>query len=169
MVTDSVTYVLAGDADYVTDSSVVLRARNIGSCVAIAAVDPAQGVGGILHALLPDARIDPFSSDSLSFNPYKYIPTGIPLFLRHIFDMGAEHRTLRVFTFGGYNLLAQNDQLTFGQRNIVAVRRVLWQEGVLIHRQRLGGGGPLHFVQLDMDQHMVTTFHRKLGRTEYGT
>lgn len=156
------------DAVYTTDRHEVIRARNIGSCMGLAALDPDNGVGGLLHALLPDARIDPFPADSISFNPYKYITTGVPLFLRHIFDMGAEHESLCLYAVGGAELIQDEIDFKTGYRNIVTLRRILWQEGVLMHANAFKGSSR-RSLELDMTGLEVTVMDFKAGVTVYGT
>lgn len=134
----------------------------------LAALDPQNRVGALLHALLPDARIDPFSADSLAFNPYKYITTGVSLYLRHVFDMGASHQSLLLFAIGGADLIPDDTDIKLGYRNIVALRRTLWQEGVLLYEHDFGGDTP-RSVELNMSEETVFVTNRKKGRTAYGT
>ncbi len=154
------------DAEYTTDRHAVLKARNVGSCIALAALDRANMVGGLLHVLLPDARIDPFSADTIAFNPYKYISSGVSLYLRHIFDMGATHDTLCLYAFGGAELVPDTMDFKLGHRNIVTLRRSLWQEGVLLTKYDFGGDTP-RSIQLDMDEQVIHMRNRKGGSTTY--
>lgn len=50
----------------------VLVAYGIGSCVAVGVYDPRLGIGGLLHAVLPEA-----GSAANGSSPGKYVNTGI--------------------------------------------------------------------------------------------
>ena len=118
------------------DPEASIVAHALGSCIGVAAHDPVSGVGGILHFLLPDSRKDPERAKEL---PASYADTGIPMLLRAMERMGAERRRIRVRLAGGAQLLPGEVQTTVGTRNYMAARKLLWQLGVMVEMEAVGG------------------------------
>jgi len=61
----------------------------LGSCIGVTLYDPLIRVGGLLHFMLPDSQIDPQKSQK---NPWMFADTGIPLFFRGAYKLGAEKK-----------------------------------------------------------------------------
>lgn len=118
------------------DRSTQLVTYALGSCIAIGAHDPAAGVGGLLHFMLPDSRQD---AERAKAQPAMYADTGIPLLLRSLEQLGADRRRLRVRLAGGAQILSDNAQLAVGKRNYMAARKLLWQLGVMVEMEAVGG------------------------------
>jgi len=116
------------------EASIVTYA--LGSCIGVGAYDPVSGVGGLLHFLLPDSRHDP---DRAMTQPASYADTGIPLLLRAMERIGADRRRMRVRLAGGAQLLEDSAQLAVGKRNYMAARKLLWQMGVIVEMEAVGG------------------------------
>lgn len=116
------------------DASIVTYA--LGSCIGVGAYDTAAGVGGLLHFLLPDSRQDPSRAEA---QPASYADTGIPLLLRAMERMGADRRRMRVRLAGGAQILNDQAQLAVGKRNYLAARKLLWQLGVMVEMEAVGG------------------------------
>ena len=108
----------------------------LGSCIAVGAHDPVSGVGGLLHFLLPDSRQDAARAQE---KPATYADTGIPLLLRTMERMGADRKRMRVRLAGGAHLLSDGAQLAVGKRNYMAARKLLWQLGVMVEMEAVGG------------------------------
>ncbi|MFN0102761.1 MAG: chemotaxis protein CheD [Bryobacteraceae bacterium] len=108
----------------------------LGSCIGVGAHDPVSGVGGLLHFLLPDSRQDP---ERALTHPASYADTGIPLLIRSMERMGADRRRVRVRLAGGARILNDNAQLAVGKRNYLAARKLLWQMGVMVEMEAVGG------------------------------
>lgn len=115
-------------------SSIVTYA--LGSCIGVGAYDPESGVGGLLHFLLPDSRQDPERAQS---HPASYADTGIPLLLRSMERLGADRRRIRVRLAGGAQIIDDGAQLAVGKRNYLAARKLLWQLGVMVEMEAVGG------------------------------
>jgi chemotaxis protein CheD len=116
------------------DASIVTYA--LGSCIGVGAFDPVTGVAGLLHFLLPDSRQDP---ERAMGQPASYADTGIPLLIRAMERMGADRRRIRVRLAGGAQILSDNAQLAVGKRNYMAARKLLWQLGVMVEMEAVGG------------------------------
>ena len=108
----------------------------LGSCIGVALYDPLVRVGGLLHFMLPDSQIDPPKSQK---NPWMFADTGIPLFFREAYKLGAEKKRIRVKVVGGSRVLDDSSYFNIGKRNYLALRKIFWTNNVLIHAEDVGG------------------------------
>jgi chemotaxis protein CheD len=109
----------------------------LGSCLGLAVYDPSAVVGGILHAMLPNAKVSPEKAKS---NPYMFIDTGTPAFFQELYKMGAKKENLTVKVCGGASIgQTTDDCFQIGKRNIIVLRKLLWINGVMIAGQDIGG------------------------------
>jgi chemotaxis protein CheD len=108
----------------------------LGSCIGLAVYDPVAHVGGLLHYMLPDSSIDPSRGRD---NPYKFADTGIPLLLSRVCERGASKRRLIVLVAGAADMIAVIGGFEIGKRNYMALRKLLWKSGLLIHGEAVGG------------------------------
>jgi chemotaxis protein CheD len=128
------------------DAADVLITYALGSCVAVAIYDPATHVGGLLHFMLPEAPSDALKAGR---NPYMFADSGVPLLFRAAYLKGAEKRRLRVRAAGGAQVMDPDGVFKIGQRNCLALRKILWKAGVLVHGEETGGNSA-RTVRLDM-------------------
>ncbi len=110
----------------------------LGSSLGITVFDPEHRVGGMLHAMLPDSSIDP---EKGSENPFMFIDTGVPRLFHECYRLGARKQSLVVKVAGGASsrAAAETDYFRIGERNFVALRRILWRNNVLIKTHDVGG------------------------------
>jgi chemotaxis protein CheD len=118
------------------DSTIVTHA--LGSCVAVCLWDPETRVGAMLHFLLPESRVNP---ERAKKQPGTFADTGIPLLIQDAMQRGLIKKRCRAHLFGGAAVGAQGG-LDVGKRNALAARRLLWQHGIFIHAEALGGTDP---------------------------
>ena len=118
------------------DATIVTHA--LGSCVAVCLWDPEARVGAMLHFLLPESRVNP---DRAKKQPGTFADTGIPLLIQEAMQRGLNKKRCRAHLFGGAAVGAQGG-LDVGKRNVLAARRLLWQHGIFIHAEALGGTDP---------------------------
>jgi chemotaxis protein CheD len=114
----------------------VLATYALGSCIGLAVHDPAAGVGGLLHFMLPDSAID---RDRGRENPWMFADTGIPMMLERLCARGASKRRLTVRVAGGTSMMDQENVFDIGRRNYLALRKILWKAGVMVHGEAVGG------------------------------
>jgi chemotaxis protein CheD len=114
----------------------VLTTFALGSCIGLAVHDAKAAVGGLLHFMLPDSSIHPARGME---NPYMFADTGIPLLLKEAYQRGAQKRRLTVYAVGGAQMLDQEGVFEIGKRNYLAMRRILWKAGILLHSEAIGG------------------------------
>ena len=107
----------------------------LGSCIAIIIYDPVVRVGGLLHYLLPDSTIDPEKAVKA---PFTYADTGIPKLFHSVYALGAEKKRLLVQAAGGAQVLA-SELFQVGKRNQLAMKKIMWRAGVLVHNEEVGG------------------------------
>ena len=115
----------------------VLVAYGLGSCVAICFYDPAVGVGGMLHALLPSL---PNGRQDLE-NPAKFVDRGVPLLVEALQEFNAKPNRLVTQLCGGAQLLIipGEDGLSIGERNVQAAEEALRAAGFRIQARATGG------------------------------
>ncbi len=128
-----------GDCKVSSDSSDVLVTHALGSCIAVLLYDASAKVAGLLHYMLPESRLDEEKAYRL---PYTFADTGIPLLLENVFRLGATKSRLVAIAAGGAQMLDPNGTFNIGHRNLLALRKVFWKSGVIVHREEVGGTNP---------------------------
>lgn len=108
----------------------------LGSCIAVAIHDPVSLVGGLLHLMLPESGLDKAKAEK---NPYMFADTGVPLLFRQAYRAGADKKRLVVRMAGGAQVMDAAGMFNIGKRNCLAVRKILWQAGVMISSEAVGG------------------------------
>jgi chemotaxis protein CheD len=139
------------DCHVSNDAQNVLLTYALGSCIGVSIYDPVAQVGRMLHYMLPEA-----SSDALSCgkSPYMFADTGIPMLFHEAFQKGADKRRLRVRVAGGAQINDQNGVFNIGHRNCLAVKKILWKAGVMVHSEETGGKNA-RTMRLDMSSGRV--------------
>jgi len=118
----------------------IIVTHALGSCLGIAIHDPVAEVGGILHVALPLSSMAP---EKAKANPYMFVDTGLPRFFREAYAAGAVKGRLVIKVAGGANLSnSRNDRFAIGKRNCVMLRKLFWQNGVLVDAEDVGGDIP---------------------------
>ena len=130
---------IVGVADMVIsakcDDQIITHA--LGSCLGITVYDPVAKVGGMLHVMLPLSSID---TKKASENPYMFVDTGVPRLFLECYKLGAQKQRLSVKVAGGASTGGdREDFFQIGKRNFVALRKLLWKNGVLIDAYEVGG------------------------------
>jgi chemotaxis protein CheD len=112
-----------------------LSALGLGSCIGVAAYDPAVKVAGMAHVMLSD------SSMSTAPGPAgKYADTAIPALVEEMVRLGADPGRLVIKIAGGAQMFASGGgNLNIGARNAVAVRAALTAAGLKVKAADTGG------------------------------
>lgn len=110
----------------------------LGSCLGVSIYDPVAKVGGLLHLMLPMSKMQ--QNDSKK-SPLRYVETGVPLLFKACYALGAEKSRIIVKVAGGASVQMVDEEsvLRIGKRNIVALKRVLMTNRVLINASDVGG------------------------------
>lgn len=118
------------------DPNATLITYSLGSCIGIAIYDASARVGGMLHYMLPESSISPEKAKAA---PAMFADTGIPKLFRAAYELGASKARLIVKVAGGSQLLDDNGTFNIGKRNYLALRKILWTNGVMIKAEDVGG------------------------------
>ena len=118
------------------DPGAELVTYSLGSCLGITVYDPLEQVGGLLHIMLPDSKIDPVKA---ARKPYMFVDTGVPRLFQAVCNLGAERSRLAIKVAGGTHSLDQKEVFNIGKRNQHALARLLARNGYAIQGQDIGG------------------------------
>ena len=121
----------------------------LGSCLGITVWDPAAGVGGMLHVMLPSSAID---AGKAARNPAMFVDAGVPLLFKKSYELGAKKERLVVRVAGGAfsGAREEDDQFQIGKRNFLTLRKLLWKNNVLLHAHDVGGCQTSRTMRLDL-------------------
>ncbi len=105
----------------------------LGSCVSVCLWDPASGIGGINHYMLPL-----WNGDGLASPRYGNI--AIAKLIDKMLDLGADRSRLRAKVFGGGDVLKVTSAfMNIGARNVILAQDVLREEQIPIISADTGG------------------------------
>ncbi len=110
----------------------------LGSCLGIVVYDPVANVAGMLHVMLPTGTID---ANKMQEKPAMFVDSGIPVLFKECYKLGAKKERMVVKVAGGAHAGASEeaDRFQIGKRNMIALRKLLWKNGVLVHAHDTGG------------------------------
>lgn len=134
------------------DPESTLITYSLGSCLGVVIYDPFAKVGGLLHVMLPESGNDKTSG---TFNPYKYVDTGVPILFKEAYKYGATKSRLIVKVAGGAQILDDSGYFNIGKRNIAALRKIFWKNGVMIEKEHVEGS-VARTVRMKIDTGEVT-------------
>lgn len=118
------------------DPAARITTYSLGSCIGVTLWDAQVKVGGMLHYMLPASELAPEKAEKF---PAMFCDTGVPRLFRAAYELGATKRNLIVKVVGGSQLLDENDAFNIGKRNYLALRKILWKNGVMIESEDVGG------------------------------
>lgn len=127
------------DAKVSTNIEEVLVTHSLGSCIGVSVYDPVAKIGGMLHYQLPDSKIDKAKAEN---NPFMFADTGMARLVNHMLKMGAKKNRLKVKICGGAAMNGSPNGFDIGNRNHLAIRKVLWKNGMFIDSEDVGGSSP---------------------------
>lgn len=127
------------DAKVSSDPSVVLATYSLGSCIGVTLYDPLKKIAGMLHFQLPTSTID---SQRAKQNPLMFADTGFDLLLKEMINSGSEKKRLKVRMAGAAQMLNDSKLFDIGRRNHAAMRKILWQHGLFVDAEHIGGTVP---------------------------
>lgn len=109
---------------------------SLGSCIAVIIFDPAAGVGGMLHYMLPESSIDP---EKARRNPCMFADTGITHLFKSSYQIGARKENIVVKAVGGAQVFDPEGLFNIGKRNYLAMRKIFWKNNMAIAAEHVGG------------------------------
>ncbi len=140
------------DAKVSNDPSDVLVTYSLGSCIGVCLYDPVTTVGGMLHYQLPSSKMDEERARS---KPLMFADTGMTLLLNKMTSMGANKNRMHVRLAGGAAMATGPQGFDIGKRNYLAIRKILWSNGMFINAEDVGGSAARN-LYMDLADGTVT-------------
>ena len=109
---------------------------SLGSCIGIAIWDHVVRVGGVLHYMLPDSRLD---KERARNNPYMFGDSGIPMFFKLAYQLGATKSNMTVRVVGGSQLMDSAGIFNIGQRNYEIAKMLFMKNRIKPVKIDVGG------------------------------
>lgn len=113
-----------------------LVAYALGSCLGVAVHDAQRGVGGLAHVQLPDSRKHPEPGMN---GPWAFADQALPELFQRCYALGARKEHMKVVVAGGASILDPKNFFEIGRKNCLMVKKLLWQNGVFLAAERVGG------------------------------
>jgi chemotaxis protein CheD len=115
----------------------IIKTFALGSCVGVVVFSPILRVAGMVHVALPDSTLD--QAKALK-KPGYFADTGIPVLLAELKRLGVNgNGNLIVKLMGGANVMDANNVFNIGKRNVLSIRKHLWQNRLAPHGEDVGG------------------------------
>ena len=127
------------DAKVTSDPDMILATYSLGSCIGVTLFDPGAHVGAMLHYQLPSSDLDQPKAEQF---PFMFADTGMDIVLKKLLSMGAGVKRLSVKVAGGASMAIGPKGFDIGKRNHLSIRKVLWQHGLFIEAEDVGGESP---------------------------
>ncbi len=124
--------IMQGDA-YVTDNPLEILTTILGSCIAACIRDPATGIGGMNHFLLPEGEGDDRNARRFGVN-------AMEILINEILKRGGSRNRLEAKLFGGANVIKAMSDV--GSRNAEFAMQFLSDEGISVTGGDIGGTMP---------------------------
>lgn len=117
----------------------VLATYSLGSCIGVCLYDPMVHIGGMLHYQLPNSTMDP---DRAKDKPFMFADSGMNIMVKKLVSMGAVKKRMQVKIVGGATMDTGPKGFDIGKRNYLAIRKILWKNGMFIDAEDVGGSSP---------------------------
>lgn len=114
----------------------VIKTYALGSCVAVILYDKKEKIAGMIHLALPNSLVNTDKAKSL---PGYFADTGLPILLREFKKLGGDRKTTVIKIAGGSSIMDENKTFDIGKRNSIAVKRILWKQGLGVVKEDIGG------------------------------
>ncbi|MGA2500040.1 MAG: chemotaxis protein CheD [Tepidisphaeraceae bacterium] len=144
--------VSVSDAKVSVDPGDVIATYSLRSCIGVSLYDPVSNVGGMLHFQLPTSTLDPVRAKQ---RPLMFADTGMECLIRELEARGAQKRRLKVKLAGAAQILDDHNLFNIGRRNHASIRKILWQHGMFVDGEDIGGSTPRN-MYLSIADGMVT-------------
>ncbi len=155
------TIVHVSDAKVSNDPDDVLTTYSLGSCIAVCLYDPATHIGGMLHYQLPDSTQD---QERAKTKPLMFADTGMKILVEKLMSMGANKKRMHIKIAGGAAMDTGPKGFDIGKRNHLAIRKILWKNGMFIDAEDVGGNSPRN-MYMNMADGAVTVRSGGLEKT----
>ena len=133
------TIISVSDAKVSNNPADLLATYSLGSCIGVCLYDSATHTGGLLHYQLPDSKIDPERAQQ---KPYMFADTGMKILLEQLLSLGANKKRMQIKIAGAAEMNTGPKGFNIGKRNYLAIRKILWKNGMFIDAEDIGGFSP---------------------------
>ncbi|MBC8468800.1 MAG: chemotaxis protein CheD [Planctomycetes bacterium] len=140
------------DANVSNNPQDILETLSLGSCIGVCLYDPATTIGGMLHYQLPSSTMNPCRAKQ---NPLMFADTGMTFLIDKMLAIGVNKKRLQVKIAGGAAMDTGPNGFDIGKRNYLAIKKVLWQHGMFIDTEDVGGSSPRN-MYMDIADGTVT-------------
>ena len=158
--------IMLGIGDYGATSTAgeSVKTLALGSCVALIMLDPKTHAVGMAHIALPDSQVAPAKALE---RPGHFADTGVPALIKAMEKLGcpARGKGLYVKLVGGANVMDPNNTFNIGKRNVLAIKKLLWQYGMGALAEDVGGSIS-RTVSVEVDTGKVTIYSSGKGTWE---
>ncbi len=127
------------DAKVSNNPADILATYSLGSCIAVCLYDPGTHIGGMLHYQLPSSTADESKEKK---NPFMYADSGMKILLEKLESMGAKKKRMQIKIAGGAAMDTGPKGFNIGKRNHLAIRKIMWNNGIFIDAEDIGGSSP---------------------------
>ena len=129
---------VVGVADLVVsdNADAMIITYALGSCIGVTVYDPVVKVGGMLHFMLPTAKV---KGEDAEKKRAMFADTGVPDLFRACYELGASKERLIVCAAGGAEVLADDGHFKVGSRNRTMLRKIFWKNSILLAADDTGG------------------------------
>lgn len=130
--------VVVGIADLAVSNNqtLTLATYSLGSCIGVSIYDPVVRVGGLLHVMLPESKID---LDKAQRQPAMFMDTGIPALFRAAYELKAEKYRVQICVAGGAQVMDSSGFFSIGKRNYEMLKSILNEHSLKIVAEQVGG------------------------------
>jgi chemotaxis protein CheD len=149
------------DAKVSNDPADVLTTYSLGSCIGVCLYDQVTKIGGMLHYQLPDSKMD---TERAQKKPFMFADSGMKIMVEKLVSMGAKKKRMKVKIAGGAAMDTGPKGFDIGKRNHLAIRKILWKNGMFIDAEDVGGNSPRN-MYMNMDIGDVTIRSGGLEKT----
>ena len=124
----------------------ILFTDALGSCLCLTAYDSVSQAGGLLHAMLPLAKIN---LQKAAINPFLFVDTGIPALFEALCAQGLVKDNLVIKAVGCGNPMGSREVFKIGKRNYSVLQEMLTKDGICLAAEDIGGTAS-RTVRLDL-------------------
>ncbi len=116
----------------------LIKTYALGSCVAVILIHPKARVVGMVHVALPESSINPAKAQD---KPGYFADTGIPALIRDMMALGCTGGPKQMVAkiTGGAQVMDPRNVFNIGNRNVLAIKKILWKYGVSPRSEDVGG------------------------------
>ena len=125
-----------GDYGVTNNPDEVLKTMALGSCVGFIVLEPRSRTVGMAHIALSDSKIN---VEQASKQPGRFADTAVPALLNLVYQHSKTKSNYIIKLVGGAQVAKMNDTFNIGKRNILAIKKILWQMKLAPVAEDLGG------------------------------